>query len=312
MEAAVALLSDNPNLRTSERVQRQGRRRVANSELIAQRARAVGRQANECGLAPCAGLLDVGVAMGAHGSGASSEAADVVLLFDRLDRLAETLTIAHGARRIAMQTVGGGMALSGAAMAAAALGFLPPAAGALLLEVIDVAAILNSLRVLRVSIPGRSKITLPATEIAQLKSEHEDLSRLLDHLRALADRLAALSPAEAAVALTEADILARRLLRHEREDDTRLYPLIERMLGGSDPMASMHRAHREVQQLGGLFGRMVTDLPPGGAAEELNDFRQLLYALDAILHLHFAQEDAMYYGLADAEHARADKRMARA
>jgi hypothetical protein len=40
---------------------------------------------------------DVGVAMGAHGSGASSEAADVVLLVDRLDRLAETLTIAHGA-----------------------------------------------------------------------------------------------------------------------------------------------------------------------------------------------------------------------
>jgi iron-sulfur cluster repair protein YtfE (RIC family) len=206
------------------------------------------------------------------------------LLVARPDRLAEALTIAHGARRIAMQTVCGGMALSGAAMAAAALGFLPPAAGALLQEVIDVAAILNSLRVLRVSIPGRSKITLPATEIAQLKAEHEDLSRLLDRLRALADRLAALSPAEAAVALTEADTLVRRLLRHEREDDTRLYPLIERMLGGSDPIASMHRAHREVQQLGGLLGRMVTDLPPGGPAEEsMNNFRRLLYALDAIL-----------------------------
>lgn len=136
---------------------------------------------------------------------------------------------------------------------------------------------------------------------------------MLDHLRALADRLAALSPAEAAVALTEADTLVRRLLRHEREDDTRLYPLIERMLGGSDATASMHRAHREVQQLGGLLGRMVTDLPPGGPAEEsMNDFRRLLCALDAILRLHFAQEDEMYYGLADAEHARADQRIARA
>jgi Hemerythrin HHE cation binding domain len=154
---------------------------------------------------------------------------------------------------------------------------------------------------------------LPATEIAQLKVEHEDLSRLLDHLRALADRLAALSPAEAAAALTEADTLVRRLLQHEREDDTRLYPLIERMLSGSDPMASMHRAHREVQQLGGLLGRMVTDLPPGGPAEEsMNDFRRLLYALDAIVRLHFAQEDEMYCGLADAEHPRAVTRMARA
>jgi hypothetical protein len=206
------------------------------------------------------------------------------------------------------------MALSGAAMATAAFGFLPPVAGALLQEAIDVAAILNSLRVLRISIPARSKITLSATELARLKAEHEDLSGLLDHLRALADRLAALSPAEAAAALTEADTLVReRLLRHEREDDTRLYPLIERILGGSDPMASMHRAHREVQQLGGLLSRMVRDLPSEGPAEDsMNGFRRLLYALDAILRLHFAQEDEMYYGLADTEHAQTGQRMARA
>jgi hypothetical protein len=52
---------------------------------------------------------------------------------------------------------------------------------------------------------------------------------------------------------------------------------------------------------------MVTDLPPGGPAEEsMNDFRRLLYALDAILRLHFAQEDEMYYGLAECT---TDRRM---
>ena len=257
--------------------------------------------------APALAAADVGVAMGARGSGASSEAAEVVLLVDRLDRLAEALAIARGTRRIAVQTVGVGMALSGAAMTAAALGFLPPVAGALLQEAIDVAAILNSLRVLRLTIPGRPRTALPAPAIAQLKAEHEDLSGLLARLRTLADQLGALPPAQAAAALTETETLVReRLLRHEREDDTRLYPLIEQILGGNDPMAPMHRTHREVQQLGNLLGRMVGDLPPGGPDEAMmRDFRRVLYGLDAILRLHFAQEDEMYYGLADTEHGRA-------
>ena len=104
--------------------------------------------------APALAAADVGIAMGARGSGASSEAADVVLLVDRLDRLAEALAVARGARRIALETVAVGMGLSFLAMVAAALGFLPPVAGALLQEVIDVAAIANALRVLHVRIPG--------------------------------------------------------------------------------------------------------------------------------------------------------------
>ena len=127
--------------------------------------------------APALAAADVGVAMGARGSGASSEAGDVVLLVDRLDRLAEALAIAHGTRRIAVETVAVGMGLSALAMVAAALGFLPPVAGALLQEVIDVAAILNALRVLRVRIPGRPRATLPVAEVARLQAEHERLPR---------------------------------------------------------------------------------------------------------------------------------------
>jgi heavy metal translocating P-type ATPase len=68
----------------------------------------------------------VGVAIGARGATASAEAADIVLMADRLDRLAEALHIAHGMRAIAVQSVIAGMALSLMAMGVAAIGYLPP------------------------------------------------------------------------------------------------------------------------------------------------------------------------------------------
>lgn len=99
--------------------------------------------------APALAAADVGVAMGARGAAASSEAADVVLLVDRLDRLAEALAIARRSRSIALQSVTIGLGLSLAAMVVAALGHLPPVQGALLQEAIDVGVILNALRALR-------------------------------------------------------------------------------------------------------------------------------------------------------------------
>ena len=54
--------------------------------------------------APALAAADVGVAMGARGATASSEAADMVLVVDRLDRLAEAITIARRSRRIAVQS----------------------------------------------------------------------------------------------------------------------------------------------------------------------------------------------------------------
>lgn len=98
--------------------------------------------------APALAAADIGVAVGARGSTATSEAADIVLTTDRVDRLADAMEIAVRARRIAVQSAGGGMAMSLVAMIAALLGWLPPAAGALLQEGIDVAVILNALRVL--------------------------------------------------------------------------------------------------------------------------------------------------------------------
>ena len=100
--------------------------------------------------APALAAADVGVAMGARGAAASAEAADVVLLVDRIDRIAPGIEIARRARRIALQSVVAGIGLSVAGMIAAALGHLTPVEGALIQEVIDVAVILNALRVLAI------------------------------------------------------------------------------------------------------------------------------------------------------------------
>jgi heavy metal translocating P-type ATPase len=108
--------------------------------------------------APALAAADVGVAMGARGAAASAEAADVVLLVDRVDRLGQGIEIARRARRIAVQSVVAGIGLSVAGMIAAAFGYLTPVQGALLQEVIDVAVILNALRALWIEPAGMSTL----------------------------------------------------------------------------------------------------------------------------------------------------------
>lgn len=100
--------------------------------------------------APALAAADIGVAMGARGAAASAEAADTVLLVDRLDRLGSGIEVAQRSRRIAIESVVAGVGLSILGMAAAAFGYLTPVEGALLQEAIDVAVILNALRALRI------------------------------------------------------------------------------------------------------------------------------------------------------------------
>ncbi len=108
--------------------------------------------------APALAAADIGVAMGARGAAASAEAADVVLLVDRIDGVAEAIAIARRSLRIARQSVFVGIGLSFAGMIIAAFGYLPPVEGALVQEVIDVAVILNALRAL-----GGGSLPPPAT-----------------------------------------------------------------------------------------------------------------------------------------------------
>lgn len=252
--------------------------------------------------APALAAADIGVAMGAHGSTASSEAADIVLTTDRVDRLADAVSIAVRARRLAVQSALGGMLMSLAAMTAAAFGLLPPAVGALLQEGIDVAVILNALRALRVD-RSTAPALEPATEalIHHFAAEHDALQDVLEAVRDAADRLSDGPGPEALSSVRTAHrLLTDRLLPHEYAEEHQLYPALAPALGGPEATATMSRAHAEIER---LAQRVATHLTLAGAGghltpRQLDDLRACLYGLHTVLRLHFTQEEESYFSLA--------------
>ena len=96
--------------------------------------------------APAMQAATVGVAFG-QASDIAAEAADAVVLETSLAKVDELIHIGHRFRAIALQSAVGGMALSLIGMIAASLGYLPPLTGAVAQEIIDLAAVLNAVRV---------------------------------------------------------------------------------------------------------------------------------------------------------------------
>ncbi len=96
--------------------------------------------------APVLAAADVGIAMGARGSTAASESADVVILQDEVALVATALTVGRDTVRVALQSIGVGIALSVALMVVAAFGALPAVVGAWFQEGVDAVAILWALR----------------------------------------------------------------------------------------------------------------------------------------------------------------------
>lgn len=245
--------------------------------------------------APALAAAQVGIAMGARGSPAAAEAAHVILLADRLDRLAFAVRIAQGTRRIALQSVMAGMGLSLAAMIVAAFGYLPPLAGALLQEGIDVATILNALRVLRLE-RRRAGEGISAEQAQHLHDEHIQLQPVLDRINTLARQTHALSPEQLERELENLlSALRNILLPHERHDEADVYPLVARLIGGTDPLAPMSHTHREIQRLIRALERMAEDLR-NDALDQV-ELQRTLYVLDAILRMHFAQEEEIFQNL---------------
>ena len=251
--------------------------------------------------APALAAADVGVAIGARGSTASSEAADVVLTVDRLDHLGDALRIAQRAIFIARQSVVVGMGLSITAMGVAAAGWLPPTFGALLQELIDLAVILNALRVTT----GRSDEPRLQDEDAELgrrfSGEHLQLRADLERIRDAGDALGGEPPTQALSKVRAVHrFLVEELLPHEEAEDTELYPVLARVLGGSDPTGTMSRAHAEIAHLIHRLGRLLDDIPAAGPdSHDVQELHRILYGLYAILRLHFAQEDEGYLSLVD-------------
>lgn len=257
--------------------------------------------------APALAAATVGVAMGARGATASSQAADIVLTTDRLDRLADAMDIARWSRRIAVQSAVVGMSLSLLAMVIAALGWLPPAAGALLQEGIDVAVILNALRALRVN--PATDVQLDAdTErmLLRFAAEHDALRDTIGLLRDSANRLAAGTdslPLDSLAAVHT--LLVERILPHEEAEETQLYPALARPLGSSEATATMSRTHAEIRRLADRIGSHLAQARSAGAIQpdQVDDLLASLYGLYTLLRLHFVQEEENYFTLAEDDSA---------
>lgn len=99
--------------------------------------------------APSLAVADVGIAMGAHGSTAASESADVVILKDDLSRVVTAIQIAKDTMAVAKQSVWIGIAICTILMLIASSGIIPALFGAMLQEVVDTVSILWALRALR-------------------------------------------------------------------------------------------------------------------------------------------------------------------
>jgi len=245
--------------------------------------------------APALAAADVGIAMGARGASASSEAADVVILVDRLDRVSDAVSIAKRARRIAEQSIVAGMSLSGVAMLAAAFGFLTPVAGALTQEAIDVAVILNALRALG---PGwrRRREALQPAAVRSLHEDHRTLADTLDRMREIADALDDADGNQPVALIREANrLVGSRIVEHERQDESVIYPKLAKALRDGHGLAAMSRAHREILHLARLLRRLSDDLESIDADRYvIRDAQRVIESIEALVRIHNAQEEDIY------------------
>jgi soluble P-type ATPase len=245
--------------------------------------------------APALAKANVGIALGANGASAASQAADVVILVDRLDRVTDAIVIAKRAHAIALQSIVAGMGLSALAMGAAALGWLVPVAGAVLQEVIDVAVILNALRALG---PGHAigRKALPAASVSSLRAEHQQLDGALDRLRAIADALDEAEASRAAALIADADqIVTGEIVAHERADESGVYPQLAKFLPDPHGLAAMSRAHREIMHQARLLSRLAHGLAPSDIDRYLiRDAQRVIESIETLVRLHNAQEEDIY------------------
>jgi hypothetical protein len=181
---------------------------------------------------------------------------------------------------------------------AAAAGLLAPAAGALLQEVIDLAAIGIALTAL---LPARAHtIAMSPADVVtarRLYDQHTSVRPIVEQVRAVADDLPRgdgdLDPVRAL-----RDRLVTDLLPHEHAEEAELVPILAKALGGADPTGAISRTHAEIEHYVHRLDRMLADAD--GDPLAVADLQRLLYGLYAILRLHNAQEEEAAFSLLPA------------
>ncbi|MBP2328792.1 heavy metal translocating P-type ATPase [Kibdelosporangium banguiense] len=221
--------------------------------------------------APALAAADVGIGLAGRDATAAAQAADAVITDGRIARLADAVEAAVRAHRIALQSAGIGIALSLVAMVIAAVGWLPPV---------------------------RRR---PAEQIEQVlqrfAAEHEQLMPARRAVRQAADDLSEGPTAQAEQSVRRAyQLVSEHLLPHELAEDRELYPVVAELLGDPEVTQAMSRGHMEIERHIRRLGRHLSTSDSIGP-DQVDDLRATLYGLDAILTLHFAQEEEDYFTL---------------
>ena len=248
--------------------------------------------------APALASADVGIAMGARGASASSEAADVVILVDQLDRVPETVAIARRTRSIAVQSIVVGLTLSGVAMSLAAFGVLSPVAAALSQEAIDLAVIVNALRALApprtAAAQGRAEAQNGAVSpVADVSTHHADVFAAVDRLAAISDELD-IAPVETAPTLIReaVDIVQRIIAPHERADIQAHTQISGRPRNVQLPLDILSPAHRSILHKARLLARLGEQVRRDGCDQMMiRDAQRLITTIELVTRMHTEQED---------------------
>ena len=90
-------------------------------------------------------------------------------------------------------------------------------------------------------------------------------------------------------------IVREHVVEHEREDETSVYPRLTRALRDGHGLAAMSRAHREIQHLARLLGRIAEGLEPTSIDRYLiRDAQRVIESIEALVRIHNAQEEDIY------------------
>ena len=143
---------------------------------------------------------------------------------------------------------------------------------------------------------------MPSATATALRLEHELLDAPLNRLREIADGLDDAESSAAVELILEANqVVTRRIVEHERADESNVYPRLARFLTDSHGLGAMSRAHREILHLTRLLDRLATDLTPADADRYLiRDAQRVIEAIEALVRLHNAQEEDIYEHAATA------------
>ena len=234
-----------------------------------------------------------------RGATASSEAADVVLTVDRLDRLGEAIVIARRARLITSRASSSVSACrsprcsSPRSATAARMGRDPPRSHR------------RRRHPQRPPRAPRYDVGEPAhrrrsRDRAPVQRRAHDAPPRTSHASARSPTRSTRRGRPSPWPWCQSHFLVDELAPHEEAEDATLYPALAAVLGGRDPTATMSRAHVEIAHLIRRIGRVLDDVDPAGPDDDdVTELRRLLYGLHAVLQLHFAQEDEGYLSLAD-------------